>query len=170
MKLSRTTKKVQHQDMILFSVSGTRFAIRAEAVDEIRNLDGLAPYRASFAANLKGVTHTLVRSKKDPEKTYFVVSGASHFGLSGARLGRVMVLRGGAAAVTVDTIDRMTQVALVHALPRAFSGQEREWYGGLAICDGLVVPVVREETFLNKGELAALAAQHSAAIANGASA
>lgn len=157
-------------DAILFSVCGTTFAIRAGAVDEIRNLDGLTPFRASFAASLKKVTHTLVREKKDPDKTYFVVAGAAHFGFTETSMGRVMVLRTGAAAVTVDAIDRMTQIAVVHALPKAFSGRERDWYRGLAVCDGRVIPVVREEAFLSRGELAMLAAHHSAAIAQGASA
>jgi chemotaxis signal transduction protein len=167
----RTSRKVvEHEDVILFSVGGTTFAIRAGAVDEIRNLDGLSPFRASFAANLRKVTHTLIREKKDPDKTYFVVAGAAHFGFASSSIGRVMVLRTGAAAVTVDAIDRMTQIALIHALPKAFYGQEREWYRGLAVCDGRVIPVVREEAFLSKGELAMLAAQHSAAVAQGASA
>jgi hypothetical protein len=40
----RTSRKVvEHEDVILFSVGGTTFAIRAGAVDEIRNLDGLSP-------------------------------------------------------------------------------------------------------------------------------
>jgi chemotaxis signal transduction protein len=167
----RTTRNaVEHEDVILFSVCGTTFAIRAGAVDEIRNLDGITPFRASFAANLKKVTHTLVREKKDPGKTYFVVACASHFGLGSSSMGRIMVLRGGTAAVSVDAIDRMAQIAIVHALPDAFSGQERDWYRGLAICEGRVVPVVREEAFLSKGELASLAAQHCAAVAQGASA
>jgi chemotaxis signal transduction protein len=167
----RTNRKtVEHEDVILFSVCGTTLAIRAGAVDEIRNLDGLTPFRASFAANLKKVTHTLVREKKDPEKTYFVVAGAAHFGLGSPSMSRVMVLRTGTAAVAVDAIDRMTQIALVHALPKAFSGQEREWYRGLAVCDGRVIPVVREEAFLSKGQLAMLAAHHSVAVAQGASA
>jgi chemotaxis signal transduction protein len=170
-KPTRSNRKViEHEDVILFSVCGSTFAIRASAVDEIRNLDGLSYFRSSFATNLKKVTHTLVREKKDPQKTYFVVSGSAHFALAPSSMGRVMVLRNGAAAVIVDAIDRMTQIEVVHALPKAFTGQERDWYRGLAICDGRVIPVVREEAFLSKGELAMLAAQHSASVAQGASA
>jgi chemotaxis signal transduction protein len=158
------------EDVILFSIADMTFAIAAGSVDEIRNRDGLSPFRASFAANLTKVTNTLVREKKDPHKTYFVVNGESHFGLSGAKLGRVMVLRGSVTAVLVDNIDRMAQISAVHALPHAFNGRERDWYRGLAICDGRVVPVIREDAFLSKGELSTLSAHHSAAMAQGASA
>lgn len=172
MKISRNKAKAQvrNEDVILFSIADLTFAIAAGSVDEIRNLDGLSPFRANFVANLKKVTHTLIREKKDPAKTYFVVNGESHFGLSGATLGRVMVLRSGATAVLVDNIDRMAQISVVHALPHAFSGRERDWYRGLAVCDGRIVPVIREDAFLSKGELAKLAAQHSAPMAQGASA
>jgi chemotaxis signal transduction protein len=159
-----------NEDVILFSIAKMTFAIAAGSVDEIRNLDGLSPFRPSFATNLKKVTNTLVRDKKDPAKTYFVVNGESHFGLSGATLGRVMVLRSGATAVLVDNIERMAQIAVVHGLPHAFSGHERDWYRGLAICDGRVIPVIREDAFLSKGELANLSAQLLSAIAQGASA
>ena len=149
------------EDVILFSISDTLFAITAGAVDEIRNLDGLSDFRSTFSPTLKKVTHTLIRSKKDPEKTYFVVNGALHFGINGPAGGRIMVLRGSVGAVRVDAIDRITQIAAVPALPNAFHGQERDWYRGLAIVDGRVIPVVREESFLSKGDLAVLAAQHA---------
>lgn len=157
------------EDVILFVVGKKTFAIPAGAVDEIRNLEGLTAFRPSFHPGLKKVTHTLVRSKKDPEKTYFVVNGAHHFGINEPAGGRVMVLRGGSGAILVDAIDRMTQIAVVHALPHAFNSKERDWYRGLAVIDGRVIPVVREESFLSKSDLAVLVAQHSTA-AQGASA
>lgn len=172
MRSSRTTRKppITREDVILFSVDKMTFAIAAGVVDEIRNLDGLSPFRASFAANLLKVKHTLVRAKKDKDKTYFVVDAAKHFQLDHQCSGRVMVLRTGASAVMVDAIDRMTQIATVHPLPLAFTGKERDWYRGIAVHDGRAIPVVREESFLSKAEAASLAAHHSVAIAQGASA
>jgi chemotaxis signal transduction protein len=169
---SRTVRKVAptHEDVILFSVGGMTFAIYASAVDEIRNLDGMSPFRASFAARLNKVKHTLVRENKDPDQTYFVVDAAAHLGLEKSSPGRLMVMRAVKAAVLVDAIDRMTQIATVHALPHAFTGKEREWYRGLAVVNGRVVPVVKEESFLTRGEVAALAAQKALAVAQGASA
>jgi chemotaxis signal transduction protein len=168
----RTTRKpaITQEDVILFSVNKVIFAIAAGAVDEIRNLDGLSPFRASFAANLLKVRHTLVRDKKDKEKTYFVVDAAKHFALDHHCEGRVMVLRAAATAVIVDAIDRMTQIAKVHPLPMAFTGKERDWYRGIAIHEGRTIPIVREDSFLSRTELASLAAHHSVAVAQGASA
>ena len=73
-----------------------------------------------------------------------------------------MVLRGVKAAVLVDAIDRMTQIAAVHPLPRAFSGDERDWYRGLAVVEGRVIPVVNEHSFLSRGEVTVLNAQKQA--------
>jgi hypothetical protein len=81
-----------------------------------------------------------------------------------------MVMRAVKAAVLVDGIDRMAQIATMHSLPHAFTGEERQWYRGLAIVNGRVVPIVREESFLTRGEVAALAAQKAVAAAQGASA
>lgn len=172
MRSPRTVRKVapKHEDVILFSVGGMTFAIHASAVDEIRNLDGMSPFRASFAARLNKVKHTLVRENKDPDQTYFVVDAAAHLGLEKGFPGRLMVMRAVRAAVLVDGIDRMTQIATVHALPHAFTGKEREWYRGLAVVNGRVVPVVKEESFLTRGEIAVLAAQRAVAAEQGASA
>jgi chemotaxis signal transduction protein len=158
---SRKPAATQH-DVILFSVNKTTFAIAAGAVDEIRNLDGLTPFQPSFAARLMKVKHTLVRENKDPDQTYFVVDSAAHLKLKSSTPGRLMVLRGVKAAVLVDAIDRMTQIAVVHPLPRAFQGDERDWYRGLAVVEGRVIPVVNEHSFLSRGEVTVLNAQKQA--------
>lgn len=166
MKSSRTSRKAapaQH-DVILFSLNQMTFAIAAGAVDEIRNLEGMTPFRASFATRLTKVKHTLVRGNKDPEQTYFVVDGASHLRIPPGTPARLMVLRGVKAAILVDAIDRMAQVAAVHPLPHAFTGEERDWYRGLAVLNGRVVPVVKEDAFLTKGEVAMLAAHDASAV------
>jgi chemotaxis signal transduction protein len=156
------TKSAPQHDVILFSVNQTTFAIAAGAVDEIRNLDGLTPFQPSFTARLTKVKHTLVRENKDPDQTYFVVDSAVHLKLKSSTPGRLMVLRGVKAAVLVDAIDRMTQIAAVHPLPRAFQGDERQWYRGLALVEGRVVPVVNEHSFLSRSEVTVLHAQKQA--------
>jgi chemotaxis signal transduction protein len=161
---ARTSRKptVTQHDVILFSVNKTTFAIAAGAVDEIRNLDGLTPFKPSFTARLNKVKHTLVRENKDPDQTYFVVDSAAHLRLKTSTPARLMVLRGVKAAVLVDAIDRMTQIAAVHPLPRAFQGDERDWYRGLAVVEGRVIPVVNEHSFLSRAEVIVLNAQKQA--------
>lgn len=170
MRSSRTNRKpaATHHDVILFSVGGRVFGIAAGAVDEIRNLDGLTPFRASFSARLAKVKHTLVRANKDPEQTYFVVDTAAHFRIAHAQPSRLMVLRGVNAVLLVDGIDRMAQLAAIHPLPLAFTGEERRWYRGIAVHGKNVIPVVNEESFLSRAEAATLAAERATAHGVGA--
>jgi chemotaxis signal transduction protein len=58
----------------------------------------------------------------------------------------------------VDATDRIMQISALHALPRAFTHEERGWYRGLAVVNGAVVPVVNHHAFLNKAELEILRA------------
>jgi hypothetical protein len=60
--------------------------------------------------------------------------------------------------VSVDGIEGMRDVHSIQALPTAFSGEEREWYRGLALIKGKVVPVVRPEAFLSKAQTTLLSA------------
>src|SRR5215471_15050624 len=143
------------EDVILFTVGGFRFAIAAAAVSEIRSTEGLERFfsNTGHKATAK-VVYTLERNGV----THFVVSGAQHFRLPPSKPTRVLVLRQTAAAVLVDSTDRMVEIAMLHALPQAFSGDERNWYRGLAILNGDVVPVVNPAAFLTKGEVAVLRA------------
>ena len=165
-------KKPRHrakamEDVIVFVIGGTRFLISARAVDEIRNLEGLEPYHpASFAqAKMSKVKHTLVRANKDPGKVYFVVEAASHFQMRHSKPGRVLVMRDRDSAVLVDGIERMAQISGVQDLPRAFKGDERKWYRGVATIGEQVLPVVDPNTFLTKGEAAVLSAGAKVAAA-----
>ncbi|MBI2683711.1 MAG: chemotaxis protein CheW [Acidobacteriales bacterium] len=147
------------EDVILFAVGQARFAVAASAVDEIRNMEGLARHEPGYLSKFTKVHYRLVRKNKDPEKTYFVVDAASHFGLGKGRNGRVLVLRGAGAALLVDGIERMAQIAALVELPKAFTGSEREWYRGLAVIGEQVVPVLQPDAVLNKGEVAVLQAE-----------
>jgi hypothetical protein len=148
-------------------MNGTRFAIAANAVDEIKNLDGLSPFKAP-PGRFSQVKHTLLREKKDRGILYFVVDASAHFHIAPRKPGRLLILRDTKVAVLVDSIDRMAQIGPVSPLPLAFSGEERNWYRGLAVIENSVVPVLYPECFLSKGEVAVLYAGCAQTLAKGA--
>jgi chemotaxis signal transduction protein len=143
------------ETVILFSVGAAKFAIAASAVEEIRDLAGLQKLVLEAAQKkLAKVRQTIVRQGK----TYFVVDACEHFQLSLSRPSRLLVMRHAAAAVMVDAIDSMIELHSMQALPRAFSGEERNWYRGLALVKGKVIPIVRPEAFLSRSEVALIEA------------
>ncbi len=149
-------KRAHHGEaVILFAVGGTTFAIAAARVAEIRDTSGLEPLHTGYLhAKFSKFKYKLQRESR----TYFVVDGATHFHMLPTRSTRMLVLRDSAAAVLVDAIDRMTEISTLHALPRAFTGDERTWYRGLAILKDDIVPVVNADAFLGKAEATVLAA------------
>ena len=155
--MKRTDKKPRGKTeaMILFVVGSYTFAIAAHAVEEIRNLDGLKPLPASAATpRLAKFKQMLERDRK----RYFVVDSNLHFRLFPSKGTRLLVLRDSAAAVLVDHTDRIIEIGSLHALPRAFQGEERQWYRGLAIIDERVVPVIEPSAFMSKAEFTVLQA------------
>ena len=142
-------KPGSHEGVILFTVGGFKFAIAAGAVKEIRSMDGLREFSlGGIATQIDKLRYTLERGGT----TYFVVDAARHFNLAASAPGRVLILRNTSTAVLVDATDRMTDISILHALPRAFTREERTWYRGLAVVGGEVVPVVNPNAFLNKAE------------------
>ena len=138
-----------HEGVILFSVGGFKFAIAAGAVKEIRGMEGLNKFSLrGMPGRVEKLRYTLERGGT----TYFVVDSARHFRLTQASPARVLILRNSSTAVLVDSTDRMIDIFALHALPRAFTGEERVWYRGLAVVNGEVVPVVNPSAFLNKAE------------------
>jgi chemotaxis signal transduction protein len=143
------------EDVIVFSVGEFRFAIAAGAVKEIRSMEGLQAFTlGGISMQIAKLRYTLERGGT----TYFVVDAARHFGLPVSRASRVLILRNLPTAVLVDATDRIMQITALHALPRAFTHEERTWYRGLAVVSGEVVPVVNHHAFLNKPELELLRA------------
>ncbi len=139
----------QHEGVILFNVGGFKFAIAAGAVKEIRGMEGLRDLTlGGIFARVEKLRFTLERDGM----TYFVVDAGRHFGLPASAPARVLILRDSPAAVLVDSTDRMMDISMLHALPRAFTGEERVWYRGLAVVNGDVVPVVNPGAFLSKAE------------------
>ena len=154
MRLARQKKRVQRSlgfPVILFTIGDNIFAIGASAVNEIQSLQGMESLGSS-PRQFGKVRHTLTREGR----RYWVVDGNIHFGMMPTRSTRVLLLGSHPIAVKVDGIVRMTEVPRVHPLPQAFHGEERSWYLGLALIDGLVVPVVNPETFLSHYDMSSL--------------
>jgi chemotaxis signal transduction protein len=138
-----------HEGVILFTVSGFKFAIAAGAVKEIRGTEGLHAFTlGGISARAEKLKYTMERDGT----TYFVVDANQHFHLPPSSPARVLVLRNSPTAVLVDSTDRMMEIFVLHALPRAFRCEERDWYRGLTVVNGEVVPVVNPNTFLTKAE------------------
>lgn len=157
MRISKkvTRRSAPREAVILFTVGPSHFAIAAGAVEEIRSVEGLAPFAPSFKLrSLARVKHTLERGKK----TYFVVEAAAQFGIASPHDARLLLLRHAAVAVQVENVARMAEIATLHALPRAFTGDERRWYRGLAQIGEDVIPVVAPEAFLTAAEISLLQA------------
>jgi chemotaxis signal transduction protein len=139
--------------VILFCIGTQTFAIAADAVQEIRSTDSLATAAIEMElAEVPKVRHLVERS----HRTYYVVSGCDHFGLRVTRPTLVLILRQIRTAVLVDSIERMADVASVHALPQAFQGEERHWYRGLIYLEDRVIPVIKPDGFLKPEEFARL--------------
>ncbi len=133
--------------VILFVAAGHRFAIAASAVEEIRNTD-----------TLRRVARGKIYAVMPREQGMcYVVDAAFHFHMLPLRPRRVLVLRNSAVALAIESVERIVQISALYALPRVFRGEERRWYRGLALVEGDVVPVVDQESFLSKAELAELA-------------
>lgn len=137
--------------VILFAVGANAFAIPATEVDEIRDLHELKSI-ANHTARTEAakVKSTLIRERK----TYFVVEAGQHFRVEDSKPSRVMILRNSRAAVAVDSIDRIVEIAHLLPLPHAFRGEEKRWYRGLALLADNVVAVVDSTAFLSASELA----------------
>jgi chemotaxis signal transduction protein len=139
--------------VILFWVANQMFAIAADAVQEIRSTDSLAGAANEIGrSEVRKVRHTLQWGRR----TCYVVNAGMHFGLPITRPSLVLILRQMRAALLVDRIDRMTEIAAVYPLPHAFTGEERRWYRGLAYVDDSVIPVVQPSGFLTAEEFAQL--------------
>jgi chemotaxis signal transduction protein len=151
-KIARQSRKqTSHRGeaVILFAAAGHTFAAPAAQVDEIRDLHGIESIAAStLRTSVAKVVATLERSGK----TYFVVDAAQNFRQPRSEAARLMVLRGQTIAVLVDSIDRMAEIGQMLALPKAFRGDERRWYRGLALVGEVVVPVVQMTSFLTPAE------------------
>jgi chemotaxis signal transduction protein len=152
-KQLRPQPQAAREDVIVFAVSGFKLAIAAGAVKEIRGMEDLHPFTlGGISAQIAKLKYTLERNGA----TYFVVDAAQHFQLQALHPSRVLVLRNMPTGVLVDSTDRIMEISALHALPPAFTHEERGWYRGLAVVNGQVVPVVNHGAFLDRAELETL--------------
>ena len=151
------------EQAIVFSVADRNFAIAAESVQEIRSADSMASTAIEVdCIALPKVRHTVERANH----TYYVVNAGVHFSMPVSRPTLVLIMRELRVAVLVDRIERMGEISGVYPLPRAFAGDERQWYRGLAYLEDHVIPVIRPSGFLTGEEFQLLdRASHASSAA-----
>jgi chemotaxis signal transduction protein len=152
----KTTVPQEPRPVIVFEVAGRMLSIPAGEVLEIRSTDSLAGEASAFEpAEFPWVRHTIEREGA----LYYVVNLGALFGLARTRPTLVLFLRGAHCALLVDRIERMDAISWLFALPRAFTGKERNWYLGLALFEESVVPMLNAQGILPPEQLARLEAQ-----------
>jgi len=145
------------EPIILFTVAGCQFAVAARAVSEIQDTQAVRALRADAKGRGKSQNkvHATLRRKG---QTYFIVSANELFRLGASKGTRILLVRNSPVALQVDAIDRMAELERIHALPSAFCGEERNWYRGLALINGRVVPVLNPQALLSHAEIESLRA------------
>ncbi len=144
---ARTPRLRRSEQVILFLVSHQTFAIAADAVKEIRSTDSLAGAAIEFeTADVPKVRHVIERGRR----MCYVVNGCAHFHLPVSRPALALLLRQFRVAFLVDSVERIAEIPAVYALPLAFSGEERNWYRGLAYIEDRVIPIVQPGGFLTR--------------------
>lgn len=155
MPMTAPTKPVplRSEQIILFRIGEQLFALSSSSVQEVRSADSLSGGAYEISAPGIDKVRQFVRRGTN---TLFLVSGAVHFGLSTPDGILAFVLRNTRTALLVDSIEKMTAITRLQALPLSFCHEERQWYRGLTALDQTVVPVVRPEGFLSDDELMTL--------------
>lgn len=141
---------LRSEQIILFRIGEQLFALSSSSVQEVRSADSLSGGASEVSA--PGIDKVRQFVRRGPN-TLFLVSGAAHFGLSTPDGILAFVLRNTRTALLVDSIERMTAMTRLQALPLSFCHEERQWYRGITALDQTVVPVVRPEGFLSDDEL-----------------
>jgi chemotaxis signal transduction protein len=141
---------LREEQIILFRIGEQLFALSSSSVKEVRSAESLSGGATEIDAPGVEKVRQFVRRGNN---TLFLVSGATHFGLSAPEGILAFVLRNTRTALLVDSIEKMTAMTRLQALPHSFCHEERQWYRGLTALDQTVVPVVRPEGFLSDEEL-----------------
>lgn len=121
----RVAREESGDSVILLRAAGWRFGIYAAEVKEICELD--APPKEKHGGRILRLSEEL--------------------GLKGGAELRVLMLGGLELGLAVDEVEKMTVVREVLPLPSIFRGREREWYCGLLVVEGLVVPLLNSAAF-----------------------
>lgn len=141
---------LRSEQIILFRIGDRLFALSSSSVQEVRSAESLSGGAYEISAPGIDKVRQFVRRGAN---TLFLVSGAAHFGLSAPDGILAFVLRNTRTALLVDSIEKMTAMTRLQALPLSFCHEERQWYRGITALDQTVVPVVRPEGFLSDDEL-----------------
>lgn len=144
---------LRSEQIILFRISDQLFAVSSSSVQEVRSADSLPGGACEISA--PGI-HKVSRFMRRSDKTLFLVNGAAHFGLPASEGMLIFVLRKTRTALLIDSIEKMTEMTRLQALPLSFCHEEQQWYRGLTALDQTVVPVIRPEGFLSTEDLALL--------------
>src|SRR5215471_17887770 len=150
MPVPTKTGPLRSEQIILFRIGEQLFALSSSSVQEVRSADSLSG--GAYEVSAPGIDKVRQFVRRGPN-TLFLVSGAAHFGLSASDGILAFVLRNTRTALLVDSIERMTAMTRLQALPLSFCSEERQWYRGLTALDQTVVPVVRPEGFLSNEDL-----------------
>lgn len=164
MRPARKETRTGREAVVLFRVGDTRFALSAASVEEICDLQQLKSLDAPTLRRVSKVRHTFDRRGH----RIFVVDANLYFAMLPSKPERVLIIRGSASALLVGAIDRMHEISAIHPLPRAFNGDERRWYRGLALMRDGIVPVLDPASILTKPELAILESGAALAAASAA--
>jgi len=141
---------VRTEQIILFRASSEIFAISSGSVQEVRSVDSVTGSPVTISEpSLTKVRHALRRG----DKNIYIVNTATHFGLRASSPALIFLLRKSRVALLIDSIEKMTTMTRLQALPGAFCHQERVWYRGLTVLDQNVIPVVNPNGFLTADEL-----------------
>jgi hypothetical protein len=114
------------EPVILFRVGPYKFAIAATDVNEIRGYD----------------SRWIALQKARKEAGVVTVHLAAEMGLQVGNEQHILLLRGVDVGLAVGAVEKMAQAKRVYELPSAFACKERQWYTGLLVFDGEVVPLV----------------------------
>lgn len=138
------------EQMILFRIAQQIFAISASSVQEIRSSDAFSGIAADVPDPALRKVSYVTRRGRPP---VYIIHGGLHFSLSLPQGSLVFLLRNRRSALRVDSIERMTAFFRLMALPKAFCGEERNWYRGFVALEDGIVPVVNPDGLLRPDEL-----------------
>ncbi|HEX8925752.1 MAG TPA: hypothetical protein VF786_08155 [Terriglobales bacterium] len=112
--------------VILFRIGPYKFAINAADVHEIREYDA----------------RWIALQKARKEAGVVTLHLAAELGLEVGKEQHILLLRGVDVGLAVGAVEKMASARKVFGLPSAFAGKERQWYTGLLVLDGEVVPLL----------------------------
>ncbi len=138
------------EQIILFRCGSQLLAVSSASVQEVRSVDSLSG--AAMAINEPGIPKVRHSLRRD-DRLLYVVNGSLHFGLKPTPAALIFLMRASRIALLIDSIEKMTTMTRLQALPLSFCNEERTWYRGLTVLEQSVIPVINPGGFLTDEEL-----------------